>query len=249
MSHYVYHNTKLIQSKCKFEYQIFGISEQSALKIAARDRDGASRSICYLFLRPIKEKLNRSFTLNARIFSSSTTKQEGKTILESEIMPNFFGQSDTKLLGKWENVLGKWHKLLGKWLKLLGKWSNFVGEVTQKSLGRCPKYKVQHTHQRWPGGVSNSRKGFMVASNALPAFPYKEEAVFPTCEIIITIITSATQIGFVLNLFINWSPSYLLYRYMMTVKTQWRCWHKVLPWLRCLSVSDVNSRRKEISRW
>ena len=108
---------------------------------------------------------------------------------------------------------------------------------------------MNHEDQRWPGGVSNSRKGFMVASNALPAFPYKEEAVFPTCEIIITIITSATQIGFVLNLFINWSPSYLLYRYMMTVKTQWRCWHKVLPWLRCLSVSDVNSRRKEISRW
>ena len=41
------------------------------------------------------------------------------------------GQSDTKLLGKWENVLGKWHKLLGKWLKLLGKWSNFVGETKQ----------------------------------------------------------------------------------------------------------------------
>ena len=56
------------------------------------------------------------------------------------------GQSDTKLLGKWENVLGKWHKLLGKWLKLLGKWSNFVGEVTQKSLGRCPKYKVKYRH-------------------------------------------------------------------------------------------------------
>ena len=41
------------------------------------------------------------------------------------------GQSDTKLLGKWENVLGKWHKLLGKWLKLLGKWSNSVGETKQ----------------------------------------------------------------------------------------------------------------------
>ena len=139
MSHYVYHNTKLIQSKCKFEYQIFGISEQSASKIAARDRDGALRSICYLFLRPIKEKLNRSFTLNAKIFSSSTTKQEGKTILEWEIMPNFFGQSDTKLLGKWENVLGKWHKLLGKWLKLLGKWSNFVGETKQICLGTDTK--------------------------------------------------------------------------------------------------------------
>ena len=126
MSHYVYHNTKLIQSKCKFEYQIFGISEQSASKIAARDRDGASRSICYLFLRPIKEKLNRSFTLNAKIFSSSTTKQEGKTILEWEIMPNFFGQSDTKLLGKWENVLGKW-------LKLLGKWSNIVAAYPREN--------------------------------------------------------------------------------------------------------------------
>ena len=122
-------------------------------------------------------------------------------------------------------------------------------KTSPQSSSKTSPSTMNHEHQRWPGGVSNSRKGFMVASNALPAFPYKEEAVFPTCEIIITIITSATHIGFVLNLFINWSPSYLLYRYMMTVKTQWRCWHKVLPWLRCLSVSDVNSRRKEISRW
>ena len=122
-------------------------------------------------------------------------------------------------------------------------------KTSPQSSSKTSPWSMNDEDQRWPGGVSNSRKGFMVASNALPAFPYKEEAVFPTCEIIITIITSATQIGFVLNLFINWSPSYLLYRYMMTVKTQWRCWHKVLPWLRCLSVSDVNSRRKEISRW
>ena len=52
------------------------------------------------------------------------------------------GQTDTKLLGKWENglgkwliLLGKWTILLGKWSKLLGKWSKIVGEMKQNCWG------------------------------------------------------------------------------------------------------------------
>ena len=54
----------------------------------------------------------------------------------------FRGQTDTKLLGKWENglgkwliLLGKWTILLGKWSKLLGKWSKIVGEMKQNCWG------------------------------------------------------------------------------------------------------------------
>ena len=53
--------------------------------------------------------------------------------------------SDTSCWGSDSSCWGNEAILLGKRSKLLGKWSNFVGEVTQKSLGRCPKYKVQHT--------------------------------------------------------------------------------------------------------
>ena len=53
--------------------------------------------------------------------------------------------SDTSCWGSDSSCWGNEAILLGKRSKLLGKWSNYVGEVTQKSLGRCPKYKVQHT--------------------------------------------------------------------------------------------------------
>ena len=64
------------------------------------------------------------------------------------------GQSDTKLLGKWENVLGKWHKLLGKWLKLLGKWSNFVGET--KQIGNEANLLGKWHKNRW-GDAPNTK--------------------------------------------------------------------------------------------
>ena len=54
--------------------------------------------------------------------------------------------SDTSCWGSDSSCWGNEAILLGKRSKLLGKWSNFVGEVTQKSLGRCPKYKVKYAH-------------------------------------------------------------------------------------------------------
>ena len=69
------------------QFEICGISEQPASKIAAHDCDGAFRSVCCIFLRS-KGQLKRSFTLNAKIFSSSTTKQvkvKGKTVIPTRV--------------------------------------------------------------------------------------------------------------------------------------------------------------------